>query len=222
MPAPIGPDTVDLVFRDPVVGVDANGQPNRVDRLVPKGNSSVTITSVIERRETGAVQVHQATVALPVDADTSALTAVDAIRHDGRVYELTGDADVKHRLVGPATHVRVFATHEEPVAETREQTVITPKFGRDDSGQPLPDGDPVTVFARGVDPGNTVKTYGVSGELDEAEFTIAYDLGTPVKDGDVITVRGRRGYARVRKHLEQWADRSQLIVTVSSKYGGGR
>jgi hypothetical protein len=222
MPNIIGPHTVDLVFRDPAPGVDDNGQPNRVDRIVAKVNSNVTVTSVIERRETGAVAVHEAKAALPVDSDTQALTAVDAIRHDGRVYELTADATTEYRLAGPASHVRVFGSNEEPVAETREITTITPKFGRDDEGQPLPDGVPVDVFARGVDPGNTAKHYGVSGELDEADFTVAYDLDAPVKDGDIVTVRGRRGYARVQKHLEQWADRSQLIVTVSTRYGGRR
>ncbi len=217
---PIGPDTVELVIRDPTVGVDANGQPNRVDRVVAKSNSNVTVETVVERREVGAVAVHKAKIALPVDADTQALTAVDAIRHDGRVYELTAGAYTAKRLVGPATHVRVFGSHEEPVNETRELTVVTPKFGRDDDGQPLPDGVPVEVLARGVDPGNTTKKYGSTGELDEVDFTVAYDLDAPVKDGDVVTVRGRRGYARVQKHLEQWADRSQLVVTVASKYGG--
>jgi hypothetical protein len=216
----IGPDTVDLVFRDPAAGYDANGQPNTVDRVVVKSNSNVTVTQVVERRETGAVAVHQAKVALPADEDTAALTGADAVVWDGKTFELTADAYVARRLRGQATHVRVFGSHEEPLDETRELTTITPKFGRDDTGQPLPDGAPVDVVALGVDTGNTAKRYGRTGELDEADFTVAYPLGTVVKDGDVITVRGRRGYARVTTALEQWADRSRLIVLVSSKYGG--
>jgi hypothetical protein len=219
----IGPDTVDLVIRDPAAGVDEHGRPNRVDRIVPKGNSCVTVTQTVEKRDDGTpVTMYLAKAALPADADTSALTVLDAIAHDGRTYELNAGAVVKRTLRGAADHVRVYGSHEEPIAETREQVTITPRFGRDDEGQHLPDGAPFTVFARAVEVGNTAARYGARTSVDEVDFTVTFDLDTAIKNGDAIDVRGRRGYARVETDLEQWADRSQLVVYVRSVIGGGR
>lgn len=221
----IGPDTVDLVIREPAPGVDANGQPNRTERIVPKGNSCVT---VVDRPLRGApidagnaaVKVFHAKIALPADDDTAALTDMDAVAHDGRVYELSNDAVIKRTLRGAADHVRVFGSHEEPADTNREAVTITPRFGRDDSGTPRADGDPVTVFARGINPGNTTLTYGVSGAVDEVDFTIALDPDVVIKNGDAVTVRGRTGHARVEKYLEEWANRDQIVVTVRSVIGG--
>lgn len=219
----IGPDTVDLVIREAAPGVDGHGRPNRTERTVPKGNSCVTVTQTVEKRDDGTpVTVYMAKAALPVDSDTSALTVLDAIAHDGRVYELNAGAIVKRTLRGNPDHVRVFGSHEAPIAETRELVTITPRFGRDDSGQPLPDGDAFDVFARAVEVGNTAARYGARSVVDEVDFTVTFDLDVPIKNGDAIDVRGRRGYVRVETDLEQWADRSQLCVYVRSTLGGGR
>lgn len=219
----IGPDTVDLVIREPAAGVDEHGQPNRTERTVSKGNSCVTVNQVVERKDDGTpVQVYMAKAALPVDPDTSALTVLDAIAHDGRVYELTAGAVVKRTLRGSDDHVRVFGTHEAPIAQARELVTITPRFGRNDQGEYLPDGPAFDVFARSVEVGNTAARYGARSVVDEVDFTVTFDLDVPIKNGDAIDVRGRRGYVRVETDLEQWADRSQLCVYVRSSLGGGR
>lgn len=221
----IGPDTVDLVIREADVGVDEHGRPNRTERIVPKGNSAIQVTSVVETRETGRVVVYSAKAALPADDDTAALLNTDAIRADGKTFDLTADAIVKRTLRGNPDHVRVYATLEEPVGvidATREQVTITPTGGRDDSGQPLPDGAPFTVMARGVKPGNTTRMMGDDGVLLSADFTVSFDLDTPIADGDRVTVRGRTGYAMVTVDLEASPDASEKIVLVRARTGGRR
>ncbi|ABW88407.1 head-to-tail connector [Mycobacterium phage Evanesce] len=224
----LGPDTIELIFRDPAPGVDANGQPNVTDRVVSKGNCALMVTTATEREgvtsntENGMITRYVAKAVLPVDADTTALRAVDAIRFDGRVYELSADAVAKYTLRGAPDHVRIFATCEVATPELGELVTITPKFGRDDTGQPLPDGDPFDVIARAVTPGNTAKTLGVAGEQDAADFTVVFDAGVPIKDGDAVTVRGRRGIARVALHIEQWANRDTIVALVKSRTGGRR
>ncbi|WP_431231526.1 hypothetical protein ACQ856_18360 [Mycolicibacterium psychrotolerans] len=225
----IGPDGVDLIFRDPAPGVDANGQPNTVDRevTVPE-NCSVQVKTATEavgvavNTQNGMVIHYNMSAMLPFTDDTLALTSLCAIRHDGRVYELSADAIPKRTLRGAPDHVRVYATCEVATLERGELVTITPKFGRDDHGQPLPDGAPFDVVARAVTPGNTAKTLGVSGEQDAADFTVVFDLATPLKDGDAVTVRGRRGIARVADYLEEWANRDTKVALVRVRTGGRR
>lgn len=224
----IGPDTIDLVIREAGVGVDEHGRPARTEEIVPKTNCSLTVTTATEsvgitaNRDNGMVIRYTAKAMLPFDDDTVALKAISAIRHDGRTYELTADAIPKRTLRGEPDHVRVFAAAEETTLERGEQVTITPTFGRDLSGQPRPDGAPIVVVARSVSPGNTTKTIGDDGELDSADFTVAFDLDVPVKDGDRILVRGRAGYARVMDNLEEWEGRSTRVVLVKSRLGGRR
>ena len=225
----IGPDSVDLIFRDPAPGVDDHGQPNTTDREVPGvGNCCVTVerateaVGVAQNRDNGMVIIYTVRAALPFDAVTTTLTATSAIRHDGRVYELSADAIPKRTLRGAPDHVRVYATAEEATLERGELVTVTPKFGRDDSGQPLPDGTPFDVVARAVTPGNTAKRLGVSGEQEEADFTVVFDVAAAVKDGDAVTVRGRRGLARVSTFLEEWADRDTRVALVRVRTGGRR
>lgn len=223
----IGPDTVDLVIREAAAGVDDHGRPNRMEQLVPTPNSCLTITSVMETRDTGRVIVYQATAALPVDAATRALRDTDAIRDpvSGMVFDLTADALVKSTLRGAEDHVRVYATLEKPVGAidaTREQVTITPTFGRDLDGQPRDDGVPFVVMARGVKAGNTTRTIGDDGELLSADFTIAFDLDVAIKDGDRVAVRDRTGYALVSDVHEASADASERVVLVRSRTGGRR
>lgn len=219
----IGPDTVDLVIREAAAGVDAHGRPNRTERIVPKTNACLTVTSVVETRDVGRVVVYSAKAALPVDVDTRTLTKTDAIRGDGRTFDLTADALVKRTLRGTEDHVRVFGSLEEPIGAvdaTRELVTITPTFGRDLTGQPLPDGAPFDVMARGVKAGNTTATIAEDGTLEAADFTIAFDPDTAIKDGDRVSVRGRTGYARVSDVLQTSADASERLVLVRSRTGG--
>lgn len=224
----IGPDTIDLVIREAAPGVDEHGRPNRTETIITKGNSSITITSATEsvgvmaNRESGMVIRYAAKAMLPFDDDTRALTAVCAIRHDGRTYELSADAIPKWTLRGEPDHVRVFAAAEVTTLERGERVTITPTFGRDNSGQPRADGDPIVVVARSVSPGNTTRAIGDDGQLDSADFTVAFDLDVPVKDGDRLNVRGRNGYARVMDNLEEWEGRSTRVVLVKSRLGGWR
>lgn len=217
----IGPDTCTLVIREPATGVDANGQPNRTERLVADvGNSSCTITSMTETRGTATVAVYTLSAALPVTDDTRALSATDAILFDGKTFELTGDAALKTTLRGGEDHMRVFANLEVPIGEAAEVVTITPRFGRDDTGAPVADGAPFDVVARGVAPGASARRLGLVGELDSADFAVALALDVAVKDGDVMTVRGRRGTVRVTVDLEPWAARSQKVVSVTTRRGG--
>lgn len=235
----IGPDTIDLVIREDVPEVDPvthevlpqfddHGRPTRTERTVSKRNCSLTVATatevvgVAENRDNGMVVHYSAKAMLPFDADTVALTAVCAIRHDGRTYELVADAIPKRTLGGRPDHVRVYGTAEVATLERGEKVIITPTFGRDGTGQPEPLGAAVTVIARSVSPGNTTRQVGDDGELDAADFTVAFDLDVAVKDGDRITVRGRTGYARVMDNLEEWAGRSTRVVLVRSRLGGRR
>jgi hypothetical protein len=224
----IGPDTIDIIFRDPAAGVDPQGRPNTVDRVIPKSNCSLTVATatsvegVTANTQNGMVARYTAKAMLPFDNDTVALTSACAIRHDGRTYELSADAIPKRTLRGRPDHVRVFATCEVATLELGELVTITPKFGRDDTGQWLPAGEPFDVVARAVTPGNTAKQLGVSGEQDSADFTVVFDLGVPIKDGDAVNLRGRRGVVRVADHLEEWADRDTRVALVRVRTGGRR
>lgn len=231
MTAPyIGPDTVELVIREPAAGVDEHGRPNRTERIVTVGNASITVSSVVETREAGRVVVYSAKACLPPDSvDARGIKRTDAIRdaaHPERTFELIADGVMKTTLLtGTDDHVRVFAQLEQVIGElefTREQVTITPTFGRDARGEHLPDGDPFDVMARGVKAGNTTQTLDVDGTLMSADFTVSLDLAVPVKDGDRITVRGRTGYARVADVLEASATASERVVLVRARSGGRR
>lgn len=226
----IGPDTVDLVMREALPGVDAHGRPNRSERVVSITNASITVSSVVETREAGRVAVYSAKAALPPDnLDVAMLKRSDAIRDHtapDRTFELIADPVLKTTLLtGAPDHFRVFAQLEQPIDAvelTREQVTITPVNGRDGSGQPLPDGVPFTVMARGVKPGNTTQTFGDDGTLLAADFTVSLPLDTPIRDGDRVTVRGKTGYARVSDILEASAEASERVVLVRSRTGGRR
>ena len=225
----IGPDTVDLIFRDPGVGVDDHGRPLKVDRVVAGiGNASVTVATATEvmgisaNRRNGMVIRYAMKAMLPFVPDALALRSDCALVHDGQTFELSASAIPKRTLRGTPDHVRVYGTAEVPTDERGEQVTITPLFGRDLSGQPRPPGEPIVVVARSVTPGNTTRTIGDDGELDTADFTVALDLDVPVKDGDRIALRGKVGYARVSVLLEEWADRSTKYVLVKSRTGGVR
>lgn len=235
MVLPLGPDDVELIFRDPVLDgggaqtYDGNGRPVYTDRVVAKSGAKFTIISVSETGNVGSnrgllppVAVYSAKCALGVDADALALRKKDAIRHDGKVFELSGDALLKLTLIDKTPHhVRAVCSREELAARV-ERVVVTPRGGQDDYGRRLPDGVPFTVEALAIDAGNTAERYGARGTTEEVDFTVVLPLGVGVRDGDWLAFRGREGgVARVQREFSQHAERNQDVVLVRFVSGGG-
>lgn len=81
-----------------------------------------------------------------------------------------------------------------------EAVTVTPTFGMNDDGDPLPNGDPITLTPIAVAAGNTLRQFDIGGDLDSVEFTVYLPLTDEgkVKDDDLITVRGRDCFARVQ------------------------
>lgn len=223
----LGPDTVTLIFRDPVLDGDGHqtydddGRPVYVDRPVTKSGAKFTITGVTLSGTAPPVTVYSAKCALEVDVDSIALLQKDAISHDGKTFELSGDARVKRTLIDKREHhVRVVCSREEPAA-VAELVRITKRGGQDDDGRRLPDGEPTIVEAIAVDAGNTAEKYGAAGTVDEADFTVVLPLGTGVADGDWIRVRGRECVARVQRDFSPQTLRNQDVVLARAISGGG-
>lgn len=100
-----------------------------------------------------------------------------------------------------------------------ETVTITPQFGRDDDGNPVPPGDPITLTPFAIAPGNTTVQFTDAGNVDSADFTV-YFMPAPdaeVKDGDLIEVRDRLCTARVR--LWDWEGISGLEILCTSDTG---
>lgn len=219
----LGPDTVQLIFRDPLDGeFDADGRPVYTDRLVTKDGVKFTITGVSETSGVPPVAIYSAKCALDVDTDAMALTTKDAIEHDGKVYELSGDARVKKTLIDQTPHhVRVFCSREEQARSVAETVVWTPRGGQDDDGHRLADGAPAELVALAVDAGNTAARYGADGTTEEADFTVVLASGSGVGDDDWIRVRGRNCVARVQREFSQHAERNQDVILARYRGGGG-
>jgi hypothetical protein len=236
-PPYIGPDTVTLRLRTLDGTFDDNNQANTVERVVTKTNCSVTIgdggavvnfgggasvgVGAADALD-GSVEIFALTAALPVDDDTMAISAIDAIDFGGISYEVNREADVKTTFRGKPDHVRIFATWQGFTARSAEQVVITPRGNRDGTGQPVPDGAPRSVTAWCVTPGNTTRRYGIAGDEDEADFTVALSIDDPIKDGDGITVRGKYGLARVAAQFNRWPDQMARVCTVRTVQGGAQ
>lgn len=231
----IGSDIADLVFRDATGAVDENDQPVYVDRHVSKENCCITIgdgTSVSQEAGEvsassggadtleGSVSIYTMKALLPVDDDTTSLGSADAIQYQGNLYELNRGGTTKYFLDGSPSHVRVFGSAEVPTGQNAEQVTIIPRNGRDDSGQPRPDGTPVTVLAANVEAGDTSFSYGITGEFDVADFTVALPIDAQISDGDAMIVRGYYGVVRVSKSINRWVDRQVQVVLVYATTGG--
>jgi hypothetical protein len=222
----IGPDTVTLIRRTATGGVDANNQLTYDETDVPKTNAAVTVATGFatgsQPTDTteGSFDVYEMKAMLPVDPDTTALTGDDAISFAGIVYELNHGAIVKTDLKGNPDHVRITGSAEMINTRSMEQVTVTPAGGRDDTGQPVAQGTPFNVMAYAVTAGSTSRKFGVAGDVDEADYTVALPIDTPVKDGDLVTVRGRTGYARVVSDFQRWSDRQIKVVTVATTTGG--
>lgn len=92
-----------------------------------------------------------------------------------------------------------------------ETVTVTPHFGMNDDGDPVPPGSPVVLTPLVVAPGNTSLIFGRDGDQDIVEFTVYFgltshrpDTNTWVATTDVIAdnyginVRDRDCLTRVR------------------------
>jgi hypothetical protein len=168
----------------------------------------------------GSVEIYAAKVMLPVDDDTTALSAIDQLIFDGITYQVNRGATVKYTLSGEPDHVRAFATYQAFTAISAELVVITARGNRDDSGQPVPDGSPRPTTAWCVTPGNTTRRYGIAGDEDEADFTVALPVNDPIQDNDGMLVRGKYGLARVASQFNRWPDQMAKVCTIRTIRGG--
>ncbi|BAX98861.1 hypothetical protein MSTE_03561 [Mycobacteroides stephanolepidis] len=220
----LGPDTVTLVKRDPVIDadapvVDAWGRPTYTERRIPKAQCSWAEHPAFEDVAGTQVAVVKAVGHLIVDADTETLTARDAVEFGARLFEMQGPGVRRVDLDGKPDHVRAEGTFCEDVS-LGEQVTIIAAGGRSDRGAVAPDGEPVTVIARAVTAGNQRQRFGATGEVVAAAFTVVLDLDTQIRDRDWLIVRGRECRALVGEQLSQWADRNQLVVLAQSATGG--
>lgn len=107
----------------------------------------------------------------------------------------------------------------------RETVTVTPTFGYDDNGDPKPDGTPFPLTPKFIAPGNTLREFGVGGDLEQADFTVFLeltDLGK-VKDDDRITVRGNENlYARVQDWVSPRTGRGVVAILAKSGTGTSR
>lgn len=80
-----------------------------------------------------------------------------------------------------------------------ETVTVTPTGGDryNSDGDPIAPGEPVTLVPIEVAPGNSLLTYGIGGDLDDVQFTVYLELGSPIANNDIIEVRGRECRARV-------------------------
>lgn len=102
-----------------------------------------------------------------------------------------------------------------------ETVTITPTFGYNSGGDPLPDGTPFDLAPKFIAPGNTLREFGAGGDLEEAEFTVFLeltDLGK-VKDDDRIGVRGKDCFARVQDWVSPRTHRGVVAILAKSATG---
>ncbi len=217
----LGPDTVELVIREPAdpPALDTWGRPVRTERTVTKTGASWMVTSGTEEVAGATIAVLNATGALPVDADTEALDATAAVRHRGRLFELTTPGVRQDDGLGRPSHVRVYAMWAEDMSLGEEVTVVP--AGRRHDGIVDPDGAPIPLIARAVTPGNASIKFGATGPSVAADYTVVLDVDAPVADGDWIIVRGRECRALIERQESQWSERRELVVLAQYR-GGGR
>lgn len=216
----LGPDTVELVIREPAVppAVDVWGRPVLTERTVTKADSSWQVTGGTEEIGGATFATLEARGALPVDADTEALDSTAAVRHDGRTFELTTPGVTHRDGFGRLSHVRVYGRWAADVS-LGEQVTVVPAGKRHD-GVVDPDGAPVTLTARGVLQGNATVRFGSTGPSVTADYTVVLDVDAPITDGDWLIVRGRECRALIERQESQWAARRELVVLAQYRGGG--
>jgi hypothetical protein len=100
-----------------------------------------------------------------------------------------------------------------------ETVTITPRFPRDDDGNPVDNGDPFDAKAL-VAPGNTTAQFTDSGNIDSADFTLYMKHGVAIKDGDLVHVRDRDCDARLMTwRTSETARRGGIVVLCTSDTG---
>jgi hypothetical protein len=231
----IGPDTVTLRIRTLDGTFDGNNQANTNERVVTKSNCAVTVgdgTSVANfgagasagiaaaDAPDGSVEIFVIKAALPVDDDTTALSGIDGIDFEGITYEVSRTGTIKYSYRGIPDHVRIFATWQGFTPRSAEQVIVTPRSLRDATGEQPADGTPRAATAWCVTPGNTTRRFGIAGDEDEADFTVALSIDDPIQDGDGILVRGRYGLARVAAQFNRWPAQMARVCTVRTIAGG--
>ncbi|AMU39239.1 hypothetical protein A3N99_02815 [Mycobacteroides abscessus] len=104
------------------------------------------------------------------------------------------------------------------VAET---ITVTPKFDDDDNGDPVPDGAPFDLTPKFIAPGNTLREFGNTGDLEKADFTIYLHIRDrgKVKDNYAIDVRGKNCFARVADWVSPRTSRGIVAVLAKSATG---
>lgn len=222
----LGPDTVTLVRRTPVLDedggpvVDAFGVPASIETRIDKSACSWAQHPAVEEIAGVQVAVIKAVGHLVVDSDTETLSARDAVEFDGRVFEMQGPGVKRVDLDGNPDHVRAEAIWCEDVS-IGEEVVVIPAGQRDLDGNYSAAGEPVPVIARAVLVGNQVRRFGAGGETVAADFTVVLDPDAAVTDSDWIEVRGRQCRALVQEQTSQWQARNALIVLAQARSGGG-
>lgn len=217
----LGPDTVELIIREPAdpPALDAWGRPAMTERAVTKSGASWQVTGGTEELGGATIATLEARGALPVDADTEALQSTDAVRHGGRLFELTTPGVTHYDDFSRASHVRVFGRWAADVS-LGEQVIVVPAGARHD-GIVDPDGDPVPLTARAVVPGDARIKFGSAEAALAVDYTVVLDLDAPISDGDWLIVRGRECRALVKRQESQWVERRQLVVLAEFR-GGAR
>lgn len=220
----LGPDTVELVKRDPVVDAGGNpvldqwGRPQRVERTITRERCSVQINDGTEEINGTVIAVLRLRAMLPVDDDTEGLVPADAVRYRGRLYELVMPG-VRHEfLSGAPSHVRIAGSWAQDVS-LGEQVIVIPAGKRDDDGNFTPDGQPIPLIAKAVVPLSASRSKGI--DLNpSADFTVVLDVDAPISDGDWLIVRGQECVATLSREESQWAGRRALNVFAQYRAGG--
>lgn len=100
-----------------------------------------------------------------------------------------------------------------------ETVVVTPRFDRDDDGNPVANGSPVTLQAFAVAPGNTTITYTHAGDVDDIAFTVFFQTPVAINDGDLIVVRGKPCNARIQLWENPYRPHGGFVVLAESTTG---
>lgn len=220
----LGPDTVELVKRDPVVDTDGNpvldqwGRPQRAERTLTRERCAVQIVDGTEEIDGTVIAVLRLRALLPVDDDTEALVPADAVRFGGRLYELAMPG-VRHEfLSGAPSHVRVAGTWAADVS-LGEQVIVIPAGARRDDGYYEPDGEPIPLIAKAVTQLSASRGQGI--DVNPAtDYTVVLDVDAPISDGDWIIVRGQTCIATLSREESQWEGRRALSVFAQYRAGG--
>lgn len=102
-----------------------------------------------------------------------------------------------------------------------ETVTVRPQRKLDSDGNPAAAGSPVVLTPIAIAPGNTVRSYGDQGDLDQADFTVYLKLADKSKIADdyEIDVRGKTCTARVQEWRSPRTNRGGLVVLCNSATG---